>query len=200
MQQWTEIRRKVLVEGASKRSVIKDYQIGARTLEKVLSHSQPPGYRLDSPRNKTKLGPFLGVIDQILADDIGAPKKQRHTSKRIVERLQSEYGYSGGRTQVYQYVAQQKRHSKEVFVPLSQNPGEAQYDFGYGQVIIGGIEVQAAISVMTLPYSDVFHVSAYARECTETFYAGQTHVTTWHFWKKARSFRLRTATGGLGAA
>jgi transposase len=52
------------------------------------------------------------------------------------------------------------RH-KEVFVPLSHPPGEAQYDFGEAVVVIAGEQVKAALSVMTLPYSDVFHVSAY---------------------------------------
>ena len=68
---------------------------------------------------------------------------------------------------------------KEVFVPLSHPPGEAQYDFGEAVVVIAGEQVKAALSVMTLPYSDVFHVSAYPRECTETFQAG--HLAAFEF-------------------
>src|ERR1019366_9091151 len=45
MEMWTEIRRKVLVEGASKRSIRRDYRISARTLAKMLANAQPPGYR-----------------------------------------------------------------------------------------------------------------------------------------------------------
>ena len=68
---------------------------------------------------------------------------------------------------------------REVFVPLSHPPGEAQYDFGEATVTIAGVQMKAALSVMTLPYSEVFHVSAYPRECTETFQAG--HVAAFTF-------------------
>jgi hypothetical protein len=44
MEMWTEIRRKVLVDGASKRSIRRDYRVSARTLEKILVNAEPPGY------------------------------------------------------------------------------------------------------------------------------------------------------------
>ena len=81
MQEWTEIRRKVLVEGVSKRSIRTDYGVGAETLEKILANTEPPGYRKSAPRAKTKLGPFLPVIEEILASDRDAPPKQRHTRR-----------------------------------------------------------------------------------------------------------------------
>jgi transposase len=179
MNEWTTIRRKVLVEKASKRSVCLEFGIGWETLKTILTHPQPPGYRRQAPRIKPKLGPVLLVIEQILEDDKTAPAKQRHTAKRIFERLRDEYGYEGGITQVTETVALARRHSKEVFVPLSHPPGHAQYDFGEAVVIIAGEAMKAALSVMTLPYSDVFHVSAYPRECTETFQAG--HVAAFDF-------------------
>ena len=67
----------------------------------------------------------MGVIDEILETDRTAPPKQRHTSKKIFERLRDEYGYTGGITQVKEAVAAIKRHSQKVFVPLSHPPGEA---------------------------------------------------------------------------
>ena len=69
MQEWTEIRRKVLVEGVSKRQIIKDYRIGDRTLEKILAHPEPPSYRRSADREKTKIGRFIGVIEQIIITD-----------------------------------------------------------------------------------------------------------------------------------
>ena len=57
------------------------------------------------PRPKPKLGEFLGVIDEILEADKTAPAKQRHTGRRIFERLRDEYGYTGGITQVREAVA-----------------------------------------------------------------------------------------------
>ena len=71
-----------------------------RTLEKILAHSQPPGYRRNKPRPRPKIGPFEPRIEQILKDDVQLPKKQRHTAKRIWERLRDEDGYTGGYTAV----------------------------------------------------------------------------------------------------
>ncbi len=181
MREWTEIRRRVLVEGASKRSVCREFGIAHKTLQKILRSTEPPGYRQTSARAKTKLGPYLGVIEQILASDRDAPPKQRHTSKRIFERLRDEYGYPGGITQVKDAVARHRRHHQEVFVPLSHPPGEAQFDFGHATVEIAGVRRKAAFAVMSLPYSDVFHVSAYPRECTETFQAA--HVAAFSFFR-----------------
>jgi transposase len=179
MQEWTEIRRKVLVEGVPKRQIIKEYGIGWRTLEKALALPEPPGYRKAAPRAKTKIGPFTRVIEQILITDRDAPPKQHHTSKRIFERLRDEYGYAGGITQVKETVASYKRHHQEVFMPLSHPPGRAQFDFGFALIRIAGVLCKAALAVMSLPYSDAFHYSAYPRENTETFQAA--HVAAFAF-------------------
>ena len=179
MQDWTDIRRKVLREGASKRSICREYGIAFKTLQKILDHPEPPGYRQSGTRLRPKLEPYLGVIEAILASDRDAPVKQRHTAKRIFERLRDEHGYDGGITQVRTAVARHRRHSKEVFIPLSQPPGEAQFDFGHATVVIAGRERKAAFAVMSLPYSDAFFVQAYPRECTETFHAA--HVAAFAF-------------------
>ncbi len=181
MELWTEIRRKVLVEGVSKREICRDYKVGWRTLEKILEHPEPPGYRARDPRYKPKLGPYTAVIDEILAKDAdpSTPRKQRHTARRIFQRLRDEHHYQGSEIQVRRYVALQRRHSQEVFVPLSHPPGRAQFDFGEATVEIAGVRRKAALAVMTLPYSDAFFVSAYPRECTETFQQG--HIAAFEF-------------------
>ena len=172
MNEWTEIRRKVLVEGVSKRSIRRDHRIGSAALEKVLANSEPLGYRQTIVRPKPKLGEFLDVIDEILNHDKTAPPKQRHTAKRIFERLRDEYGYTGCSSQVRAAVARVKLRQKEVYVPLSHAPGHAQFDFGEAVVVIAGLERKAHLALMTLPYSDAYFLSAYPRECTESFHAG----------------------------
>ncbi len=122
---------------------------------------------------------FIAVIDEILEADRSAPPKQRHTARRIFHRLRDEHGYGGSEVQVRRYVAQTKRHAREVFVPLSHPPGEAQFDFGEATVMIAGVRCKAAFAVMTLPFSDAWHLSAYPRECTETFQAA--HVAAFEF-------------------
>lgn len=179
MELWSEVRRRVLVEGVSKREICRDYKLGWRTLEKILEHAEPPGYRFRVERALPKLGPFIGLIDEMLEADRDAPPKQRHTARRIFHRLRDEHGYRGSEVQVRRYVAQHRRHGAEVFVPLSHPPGEAQFDFGEATVVIAGERTKAAFAVMTLPFSDAWHLSAYPRECTETFQAA--HVAAFEF-------------------
>jgi transposase len=179
MDQWTEIRRKVLVEGASKRSIHRDYGIGHQALAKILANAEPPGYQMKEIRRQPVLGPHLATIDQILADDKEAPPKQRHTARRIFDRMRDEYGYTGCYSQVQTAVKNAKAYSKEAFVPLSHPPGHAQFDFGEATVVVAGERVKAALGVITLPYSDTYFLSAYPRECTETFQAA--HVAGFEF-------------------
>ena len=70
----------------------------------MLKYSVPPGYQRDRPPSRPKLDPYKGVIDQILEEDQGVPKKQRHTAKRIYERLRDEHGFPGKYTIVKDYV------------------------------------------------------------------------------------------------
>lgn len=172
MNKWTEIRRRVLVDGQSKRSVCQEFDIHWDTLTKILKHSEPPGYRQGLPRHKPKIGPFLGVIEEILRQDQTVHRKQRHTKRRIFERLREEYGYTGGYTAVKEAVCKWELRHREAFMPLSHPPGEAQVDFGRAQIILNGEKITVALFVMTLPYSDAIFVCIYPRECTEVFLDG----------------------------
>jgi len=169
MEQWARIRQRVLAEGASKRSVLRETGIHHGTLEKMLTYSQPPGYRRAAEYPKPKIGPYLDRIRQILIEDRSAPKKQRHTAKRIFERIRSE-GYTGGYTQVKAAVRETRKRQKEVFVPLVHRPGEAQADFGYALVKERGRLRKVAFFVMTLPYSDAIFLQVFERVTTEVFW------------------------------
>ena len=103
------------------------------------------------------------------------PRKQRHTAKRIFERLRDEYGFEGQYTIVKDYVREHRRRSQEMFVPLSHPPGDAQCDFGEARVIISGVEQKAHCFVLDLPHSDGCFVKAYPAETTEAFLDG--HVS-----------------------
>ena len=65
MQQWADIRRRVLVEGVSKRQILRETGMHWRALEKVLANPEPPGYRIKVPRPRPKLGPFLDRIRDV---------------------------------------------------------------------------------------------------------------------------------------
>jgi len=179
MEQWLEIRERVLRKKVSKRQILRETGMHWKTLEKILEHPSPPGYQRRQPPVKSKIGPHLERIRQILETDKSMPKKQRHTAKRIWERLQKEEGFTGKYTIVKDAVRELKKTSKEVFMPLKQPPGEAQVDFGQAVVKMGGILRKIHFFVMCLPYSDACFIKAYDRECTETFWDG--HVRAFAF-------------------
>jgi len=172
MDQWAEIRRRVLVDGVSKRSIQREYKLHWKTLQKILQQPEPSGYQQSKPRAKKKLGPFLPIIEAILRHDRQAPAKQRHTAKRIFERLRDEHAYPGGLTVVKEAVQAWQRQHAEAFVPLSHPPGEAQVDFGHAQITLDGVPAKVALFVMTLPYSDALFCCAFPTECTEAFLEG----------------------------
>lgn len=178
MEDWSEIRRRVLVEGVSRRQILRETGLHWLTLKKILEHSEPPGYRQRQPRRRKKLGEFLDRIEQILKEDRALPRKQRHTAKRIWERLREE-GFTGGYTVVKDAVRELTQKHQEVFVPLVHPPGEAQVDFGQALVRVNGQLRKVAFFVMALPYSDALFVMAFERECTETFWEG--HVQAFEF-------------------
>jgi transposase len=179
MENWAEIRRRVLVDGLSKRAACREYDIHWDTLTKILGHPEPPGYHRAAPRPKPRLDPFLPVIHQILEDDRKAPPKQRHTVNRIYQRLRDEHRYDGGLTIIKVAVAAWRRGQAEVFVPLAHRPGEAQVDFGEAEVVLDGQATKVALFVMTLPYSDAIFCCAFPRECTEAFLEG--HIRAFEF-------------------
>ncbi len=137
MEFWTKIRLDVLREEVSKREILRREGIHWETLKKILNHSEPPGYRIKTARPKPKIGPYLEQISEIIEQDKHFPKKQRHTAKRICERIE-EMGYTGKYTQVKEAVREIKRCKKEVYMPLIHRPGEAQVDFGYALAKVAG--------------------------------------------------------------
>ncbi|MCP4643008.1 MAG: IS21 family transposase, partial [bacterium] len=72
-----------------------------------------------------------------------------------------------------------KQASKEVFMPLTHPPGEAQVDFGYALARIGGRLTKVAFFVMSMVHSDAMFVMAFPRECTEAFL--EAHVAAFKF-------------------
>ncbi len=179
MDQWIDIRRRVLVEGVSKRQILRETGMHWKTLEKILQHSQPPGYRRSEPPKKPTIGPHLPKIKAILKSDQSLPKKQRHTAKRIWQRLVAEDSFEGGYTTVKDAVREHRARHREVFMPLVHRPGEAQVDFGFALANINGVLRLVAFFVMVLPYSNAMFVMAFDRECTETFWEG--HVRAFEF-------------------
>src|ERR1700674_4208753 len=130
VETYASVRRFVFVEGRSRREAARVFGLSRDTIAKMCRYSAPPGYVRSKPPERPKLGPLIPVIDAVLESDKAAPPKQRHTAKRIFERLRIEHGYGGGYTVVKDYVRLARTRSREVYVPLAHPPGHAQVDFG----------------------------------------------------------------------
>lgn len=104
MEIYGRVRRAVRVEGKSQRAVAREFGLSRETARKMLHYAVPPGYHRQQPVKRPKLGPWLGVIDAILNDDKQRPAKQRHTAKRILDRLKVEHGFMAGYTIVKDFV------------------------------------------------------------------------------------------------
>ena len=170
------VRRAVLVEGRSQRAVALEFGVSRDSVRKMLRYSIPPGYQRQQPVRRPRLGPWIGVIDAILEDDRQRPAKQRHTAKRILDRLREEHGFTGGYTIVKDYVRTATLRRREMFVPLKHPAGEAQVDFGEALVVMAGVERKAHYLVMDLPHSDDCFVVAFPAETTEAFLEGHVRA------------------------
>jgi transposase len=171
---YAAVRKFVFTEGNSRREAARVFGLSRDTVAKMCRYSAPPGYVRTKPPERPKLGPLVPVIDAILEADRSAPPKQRHTAKRIFERLRDEHGFTGGYTVVKDYVRLSRSRSREVFIPLAHPPGHAQVDFGECVAVIGGVQMKLHVFCFDLPHSDACFLKAYAAETTEAFLDGHT--------------------------
>ena len=137
---YLRVRRAVMVEGMSIREAARVFGLHRDTVLKMLAYSVPPGYRRQTPPRRPNPSTSSGrALHQRHRPDPSkrhqVPKKQRHTAKRIFERLRDEYSFDGGYTIVTDYVRENRRQTREMLVPLSHPPGHAQCDFGEALVV-----------------------------------------------------------------
>ena len=174
-----ELYRKVRLacaDGMSARAAARHFNISRDTVEKALAFSVPPGYRRTAAIKRPKLDGFTEIIDSWLEGDKDVHRKQRHTAKRVFDRLRAEHGFTGGYTIIKDYVRERERRGREMFVPLAHPPGHAQADFGEAIAIIGGVEQKAHFFVMDLPHSDACFVRAYPAAKAEAWMDGHVHA------------------------
>lgn len=171
--------------GMSNRALQAKHGVGFRTVQKALA-SVWPEPRKELPPRESRLDQFKPVIDQMLRADLDAPRKQRHTTKRIFDRLVQEHA-AGGVTysMVRAYVAERRpqirieagRGPAKAFVPQSHQPAaEAEVDFGEVTIRLRGEQVKCFLFSLRLSYSGkaVHRVSASGGQ--EAFLEGHVHA------------------------
>ncbi len=116
-----QIRRDRERDGLSIRALAERHGVHRRAVRQALESPLPPGRRAATGRSPPKLGAYRGLIDEWLVADLVAPRKQRHTSKRIWRRLVDEHGVVVAETTVRDHVRKRRRElglaGRDVLVP-----------------------------------------------------------------------------------
>jgi transposase len=179
-----QIRRDRDREGLSIHALARRHGVHRRTVRQALGSSVPPARKRPEGRPAPKLGEFRELVDSWLIADQAAPRKQRHTAKRIHERLIDEHGAEVSARQVRRYVRERRRALglpvDEVRVPLCHEPGaEAEVDWGRASAVIAGVLTEVFLFLMRACFSGACFVQAFPRENQQAFVEG--HVQAFEF-------------------
>jgi len=169
----------------SVRSLARKYDVHRRTVRQAIASPVPPG-RKSPQRPAAVLDGVRELIDGMLREDLTAPRKQRHTAKRVFERLCDEHGAAVSYSYVAKYVAcrraeigaedRDRAGSLAGFVPQAKDPGaEAEVDFGDVAVCLAGELARCFLFAFRLSYSGKACHRVYASQAQEAFLEG--HVT-----------------------
>lgn len=182
VEQFEQIRRDYAREGLSIRELARRHGVHRRAVRQALRSAVPPPKRPPRCRPAPRLGPFKAVIDEWLAADQEAPRKQRHTARRVWQRLTEEHGADVSERQVDRYVAARRRELGEVeaYVPLVSDAGvEAEVDWGQARVIMRGEAVDVHLFLLRACHSGASFVIAFEAETQQAFLEG--HVAALEF-------------------
>jgi transposase len=171
-----QIRRDWRAGGSSIRELAVRHHVHRRTVRQALGSAVPPP-RKAYPRPRPAIDPYVQVIDGWLLADKAVPRKQRHTARRIWQRLVAEHGAVVSEVTVSRYVARRRAElgldQVQVMVPQSHEPGaEAGAGFGEFHAMVAGVLVKLWLFVLRLSCSGrAFHV-AFATQAQEAFLEG----------------------------
>ena len=178
------IRRDARVEDLSIRQLADRHQVHRRTVREALDSAIPPPRKPYPTRKCPAIGPWTEVIDGWLIEDQDAPRKQRHTARRVWERLVAEHGATCAEITVSRYVARRKVElglvDVEVAIPQTHPPGaEAEVDFGEFFTRVGGQQMKLWMFVMRLSCSGKAFHAAFGTQAQEAFLEG--HVLAFEY-------------------
>ena len=180
---WASIRLLHRRQGKSISWISRELGISRNTVSKYIKDCDAPKYRATQPRGKPVADKWKEHVRLILEDDRNAPRKQKHTAKRIFERLVDEHQFTGSYRTVRKIVADIKnKPGQAVFLPLQYKPGkDAQVDFGESYADIDGERTKVHIFEMRLNYSRKKFVMAVRAANMESFM--EAHVRAFEFFQ-----------------
>jgi transposase len=170
--------------GLSKRALAAKYRVHRRTVRQALASAVPPAKRGPERRPAPKLGEYRELIDEWLIADQLAPRKQRHTAKRIWKRLVDEFGVEVAETTVRDHVRKRRRELGltlgEVFVPQVHAPARtAEVDWGEADVDLAGARRKVHLFHMRSCFSGAAFTMASPVETQQAFLEGHALGFAW---------------------
>ena len=179
-----KIRRDRRLDDVSIRELADRHGVHRRTVRQALDDAVPPPRKVYPARPRPAIDGWVAVIDAWLIADEDAPRKQRHTARRIWQRLVAEHQATLSEVTVSRYVARRRVElgllTHEVSIPQTHLAGaEAEVDFGEFYSMIAGLVVKCWMFVMRLSHSGkAFHVT-FATQAQEAFLEG--HVLAFEY-------------------
>ena len=180
MDQYEMIRTGCRVYGQNISAMARMTGHSRNTIKKAI-RCEPWGYKERSHQPFPVLDKHLTVIDSWLAGDKGNPKKQRHTARRVYNRLVAEQGYKGGESTVRRYVRFAKLalgiDTPCAFIPCDPEAGhEGEVDWGTAMVLLAGEETRVKFFCMRSKYSGKHFVRFYFCERQQAFFDAHIHA------------------------
>jgi transposase len=180
VEQFESIRRDARDEEMSIRGLADKHRVHRRTVRAALADAVPP-VRKPPARVAPVLGPYEATIRGWLVADLTAPRKQRHTARRIWQRLLDEHGAVVAESSVRNYVAALRAEidgaRRQVMVPQTHPPAEeAEVDFGEFQASIAGVVMKLFMFCLRLSHSGKAVHVAYANQSQESFLDGHVRA------------------------
>src|SRR6266545_1177588 len=138
-----QIRRDRRVEELSIRELADRHRVHRRTVRQALASAAPPPRKAYPPRARPAIDPYVEIVAGWLLSDRDVPRKQRHTARRVWQRLVAEHGATIAEVTVSRYVPRRRVElgldRVEVAVPQTHPPGaEAEVDFGEFYATLAG--------------------------------------------------------------
>jgi transposase len=184
VEQFEQIRRDREREGLSIRALAARHGVHRRAVRQALTSPLPPAKRSPVSRPAPKLAAYRELIDEWLVADLDAPRKQRHTAKRIWRRLVDEHGVEVAETTVRDHVRKRRRElglaGREVFVPQVHAPGQtAEVDWGQAEIELAGARIRVHLFFMRSCFSGAAFSMASPVETQQAFLEGHVHAFAW---------------------
>jgi transposase len=183
MDQYEFIRTAHRVYGKNISELSRQTGHSRNTIKKAI-RGEPWKYEERDNQPFPVLGPYLAIINEWLENDKKQPKKQRHTARRVYNRLVAEHDYTGGESTVRRYVRIAKAtlgiDIPGAFIPCDPEAAfEAEVDWGTATAIIDGIRMILKFFCMRSKYSGKHFVRAYPCERQQAFF--DAHLQAFQF-------------------